>query len=113
MKDYENWSNQQMAKAVAKLRWPECTSKELPGCDAVSVIEPDGFVKATKCYYDPCNDPSDAWPIIEALIEKGSLNLCREGLVLFRDNKSYGAIHSKGKALRAAMIIFLMMKDKE
>lgn len=67
--------------------------------------------------FDPCNNPSDAWPIID----ENRINLISP--IETRD--SWTASHTKGggnwsindfsvvdkKPLRAAMIVFLMMQD--
>ena len=62
--------------------------------------------------FDPCNRPSDAWPIImensitfnydTAQVHVGSY---------FSDTAEVS--ENRSKALRAAMIVYLMMKDEE
>lgn len=65
--------------------------------------------------FDPCNNPADAWPIITEnsivimpymMGEKPALWLC------FDVNNS-DLDCQDGNPLRAAMIVFLMMKDAE
>lgn len=63
--------------------------------------------------FDPCNNPSDAWPIIT-----------NEGISLLMYTKGRRSAYPAGKGLlsqfayhdenplRAAMIVFLMMKDE-
>jgi hypothetical protein len=73
--------------------------------------------------YDPCNNPADAWPII--VDSKISLHhsICKwdadslvydkkykNGFFIFSSCSDIGDISSRG-ALRAAMIVFLMMQD--
>lgn len=83
----------------------------------------DGGVKRFK--FDPCNNPADAWPIIVAnLIEvspdylftdDSEEELCATGFWMAShveaDGKSYYQVHQN--PLRAAMIVFLMLKDAE
>jgi hypothetical protein len=74
--------------------------------------------------FDPCNNPKDAWPIIlENNItlhhnwnEKGKYT----AIGIKTTERDLGSYHEsvevtldKGKELRAAMIVFLMMKDAE
>lgn len=60
--------------------------------------------------YDPCNNPADAWPII-------AIN--RIGLIPNQSNGWYALtvyedfVSDESNPLRAAMIVFLMMKDAE
>lgn len=56
---------------------------------------------------DYCNNPADAWPIIEK--EKISLTPLKEGWLTGFSGKDVVDL----KPLRAAMIVFLMMKDAE
>lgn len=60
--------------------------------------------------YDPCNNPADAWPIIDkyriSIINLGEDEWGARGVA---DCKSKRAIHEN--SLRAAMIVFLMMQD--
>lgn len=66
-------------------------------------------------YFDPCNNPSDAWPIITAnkiSIYAMSEKDCRGhwGAEAFYPNKSY---HFNDNPLRAAMVVFLMMQESK
>lgn len=63
--------------------------------------------------FDPCNNPADAWPIITD--NKISIYAMSEadargkwGAEAFYPNEAY---HFNDNPLRAAMIVFLMMKD--
>lgn len=67
--------------------------------------------------FDPCNNPADAWPII---VENGITLAFQDGN-WWADNLAYwvdgfewsiGGIIDKNP-LRAAMIVFLMMKETE
>lgn len=63
-----------------------------------------------KFYFDPCNNVTDAWPIIDkyriSIINLGEDEWGARGVA---DCKSKRAIHEN--SLRAAMIVFLMMQD--
>lgn len=60
-------------------------------------------------FFDPCNNPADAMPIIN---EYGISLIYQEGEFQFATND--GNIEcSISNPLKAAMIIFLMMKDAE
>ncbi|MEL5655640.1 DUF2591 family protein [Serratia ureilytica] len=63
-----------------------------------------GRIQGTKDY---CNNPADAWPIIEK--EKISLTPLKEGWLTGFSGKDVVDL----KPLRAAMIVFLMMKEAE
>ncbi|CAH3735128.1 DUF2591 domain-containing protein [Enterobacter hormaechei] len=66
-----------------------------------------------KFFFDPCNNPADAWPIITA--NKISLYAMSEadkrggwGAEAFHPNDAYSF---NDNPLRAAMIVFLMMQE--
>lgn len=84
-------------------------------------INSDGFFffdnRNIKRKFDPCNNPADAWPIIEQ----------NKITIMFEDDQwtAFGGMsihHSREadwdfceydkKPLRAAMIVFLMMQEK-
>lgn len=63
--------------------------------------------------FNPCNDPADAWPIIirnlisiDSIFDKGNTWLAFGG-----DDSEHRHVHSN--PLRAAMIVFLMLKESE
>ncbi|MEL5372154.1 DUF2591 family protein [Serratia nevei] len=63
--------------------------------------------------FDPCNSPADAWPIIirnlisiDSIFDKGNTWLAFGG-----DDSEHRHVHSN--PLRAAMVVFLMMKETE
>ncbi|AUR95784.1 coil containing protein [Vibrio phage 1.213.O._10N.222.54.F10] len=75
--------------------------------------------------FNPCNNPSDAWPIIVenkisishiiALYRADALVYDKKfdnGFKIFKQDSQLGDTSSRG-ALRAAMICFLKMKDAE
>ncbi|MGH2623651.1 MAG: phage protein NinX family protein [Sphingobacterium sp.] len=68
-----------------------------------------GGVKRFK--FDPCNNPADAWPII---VENGISVILHDeyqGQPWFACKGRINATHAN--PLRAAMIVFFMMKDAE
>tara|TARA_R110002020_G_scaffold149951_1_gene326420 strand:+ start:554 stop:916 length:363 start_codon:yes stop_codon:yes gene_type:complete len=79
------------------------------------------YPHSNKINFDPCNNPSDAWPII---VEHG---ICLTSPTVGRKHQlwsaswnkdggrwSYGDVtHGDKNPLRAAMICFLKMKDAE
>ena len=90
-----------------------------------SGLNREGLMSATPCNVkkDFCNNPDDAWQII--VDSKISLHhsICRwyadsivydkkykDGFFIFSSCSDIGDISSRG-ALRAAMIVFLMMQD--
>ncbi|HEJ7098724.1 TPA: DUF2591 family protein [Serratia marcescens] len=59
--------------------------------------------------FSPCDNPADAWPIIAG--NEISINYWRSGVL---EADRYGVHTVKDKnPLRAAMTVFLMMKDAE
>lgn len=70
-----------------------------------------------KFFFDPCNNPADAWPIIIAN-RIGVIPAPSDGLwrAAHRDVGDDGTPHYFNQCenpLRAAMIVFLMMKESE
>lgn len=69
------------------------------------------------CQFDPCNNPADAWPIIEenniSLILDNPTMPCATSNArdLFNDDDTEVGV-AYGKPLRAAMIVFLKMQEK-
>ena len=63
-------------------------------------------------FFNPCNNPSDAWPIIVANKIWIQPDMVGDGLWHCMDCND--DIHAKDmNPLRAAMIVYLMMKDEE
>lgn len=109
MKDYASMSDLEINEAVGKFVY-------LP-----HLCVSNGLCLYTIDYiwteFDPCNNPADAWPII---VENGITLAFQDGN-WWADNLAYwidgvewsiGGIIDKNP-LRAAMIVFLMMKDGE
>jgi len=71
--------------------------------------------------FDPCNNPSDAWPIIlengiglTPIFSCNNRTYSLEKTGAWRAEKSEFSLEIDAKnPLRAAMIVFLMMKDKD
>lgn len=69
-----------------------------------------------KFYFDPCNDPADAWPIIyrhKISIEFDGDNSTEPQTTWCHARNMYRScgINYQSNPLRAAMIVFLMMQD--
>jgi hypothetical protein len=117
MKDYSKMSDMEINQAVA------C---ELYGCHKWSVnrvgnfyhcgFDGSQYVEVTVANY--CNNPSDAWPLIESNL------ICLMADVFCEPQDggkwiaqpAYGWQHERVRndnPLRAAMIVYLMMKDEE
>lgn len=61
--------------------------------------------------FDPCNNPADAWPIItEAKISLLSVD-CIDGSSSWLAKSKVCPSRGDSNPLRAAMIVFLMIKD--
>jgi len=80
----------------------------------------DGGEFLPNAYFDPCNNPADAWPIIsdnrislmyDQSTEKG--NEAQWCLASSPCDKHIVDYVSPSKLLRAAMIVFLMMQDEK
>ena len=76
----------------------------------------DGGVKRFK--YDPCNNPADAWPIItenniSLIFDNPSSVMATSNCVGWYSDEQPPIHSSSNNPLRAAMIVFLMMKDSE
>ncbi|AUR84080.1 NinX [Vibrio phage 1.047.O._10N.286.55.F2] len=126
--NYEEWTSGQIAMAVAM---------RIEGVDFNENAEPsfavDCFYRGSDgrgCfvvwsgdfeseYFDPCNNPSDAWPII--LQTCMTIELPDPNLGGIGTNTIYNPrgtdwqcdYEDKDKCFRAAMICFLKMKDAE
>ena len=109
MKDYASMSDRKINMHVASIIYPESTvieSRSRPPCAFVTGSIPD-------CWVDYCNNPADAWPIITeakiSLLSVDCINGSSSWLAKSRSCPSRG----DSNPLRAAMIVFLMMKEGE
>ena len=106
MKDYSKMSDFEIDKAVSTAL----------GMDASGATEENNIMYG--CFDDVCNNPSDAWPLIESNL------ICLMADVFCEPQDggkwiaqpAYGWQHERVRndnPLRAAMIVYLMMKDGE
>ena len=121
MKDYSKMSDFEINKLIAvKLAQNGCiVINESSRSDSEVVITTENGEGCTKnSYIDYCNNPSDAWPIIESNL------ICLMADVFCEPQDggkwiaqpAYGWQHERVRndnPLRAAMIMYLMMKDEE
>lgn len=118
MKDYSKMSDFEVNKAVlaSLCAYVDVDIVQHPHhADGVSV----GLYRACGDYYewfDYCNNPSDAWPVIrENRISLRPDDMYEEsphGGYWRADNEAGNHCHHE-KPLRAAMIVYLMKKDEE
>ena len=113
-------SDFEINKAVAEIRYRE--AEDIPSqdvawvdndteCQVIIEVGRRGFT------FDPCNNPSDAWPIIEQVwstlmsITSYDYNVgVGESKTTIWDARAHA--HNDGK-LRAACIVYLMMQEAE
>ncbi len=114
MTDYSKMSDFEINKLVAEQLYEDKPSlivqRDVPSRPAVTVFCDigDGEIVSILCA-DYCNNPADAWPII--VENEISINYWRHGR-LEADRYGIHTVEDKNP-LRAAMIVFLMMKDAE
>lgn len=112
MKDYSKMSDFEVNKAVIAFScaYADADIVQHPHhADGVSV----GVYRACGDYYewfDYCNNPSDAWPIMDE--RKIGLTFVNGEWRASSVNAGYHEFGDK-KAFRAAMIVYLMMKEEE
>ena len=87
------------------------------GCNTLPAIDGDIDVFIVPCddpqIFDPCNNPSDAWPII---VENriGIIHAAKTDKVLAQDaSGNFQTSIESGSGLRCAMLVFLKMKESE
>lgn len=120
MKDYASMSDFEINKAVAVATGyhpDECDIAKLNN-SLVGVEWDDETGYATKTF-DFCNNPADAWPIIVSnqislMYEEATGKWCA-GKPYWVDGCEWQLDNDvmDGNPLRAAMVVFLMMKEKE
>jgi hypothetical protein len=115
MTDYTYMSDAEINLAVAeKLGYKTETHEQSVFVSARHTVD---NVQNVVGIYDPCNNPGDAWPVILenriAINPAGERRGTRKLYDTWRagDGRAYHAKHKN--PLRAAMIVFLMMKDAE
>ena len=113
MKDYASMSDQQINREVQKITGIGCMSG-----NGVLIISDGRWRK-----FDPCNNPADAWPIIlqnrisvifDSSDESDESEESDEWVKACVGGEEYFiSYHYCHRALRAAMVAFLMMKEGE
>lgn len=113
MKDYSAMSNEDIAKEVGNhlgLEWANLNANYSKLCY--------WEMGAGPLVFDPCNNPADAWPIIEE--NKISLDFDGDGYepqqnAWCKASTQCGHVYygSEKEPLRNAMIAFLMMKEAD
>ncbi|MDM1814931.1 DUF2591 domain-containing protein [Serratia ureilytica] len=126
MIDYSKMSDFEINKAVAEKLYKDKPSlivqRDVPSRPAVTVFCDigDGEIVSILCA-DYCNNPADAWPIV---VEHGislyhyygnwQAEMTYDAPVgAFGTDETCSKFVDDKKPLRAAMIVFLMMKDAE
>lgn len=102
--DYSQLTDQEINMLVAKIQHPDkdfIDSKTRPP----SVV----MLNHINMWIDYCNNPSDAWPIIES--NRISIRNRYEGDWKAENEWGESRFHVACNPLRAAMIVFLMMQD--
>ena len=112
MKDYSAMSDSEINMAVANYlkRKGEQIINPYKHRPDVQIFHSNGLYS----HKDYCNHPADAWPII---VENAITVACSKKInsTAWDSSKglAYGAVAHDQNPLRAAMIVFLMMKDAE
>ncbi|EPN9607715.1 phage protein NinX family protein [Cronobacter malonaticus] len=107
--DYSQLSDQEINLLVAKIQHPDKTFIESK-TRSPSVV----MLNHINMWIDYCNNPADAWPIIHG----NGISIDYDGIDWMAYHCSCASIkysnpieEHPGKPLRAAMIVFLMMKE--
>ena len=112
MKDYSNMSDFEINKWIAVELAPDgyIGINKSPRSDSEVVVTTENGEGCTKnSYVDYCNNPSDAWPIIQ----RNHINIGWAGDEDWFARTVHTAKVFDVNPLRAAMIVYLMMKDEE
>ena len=108
MMNYEEMSDFEVNAAVSgRVLWGNRHCEEIDCNDKTGIVSwADG---ANWHGFNPCNNPSDAWPIINSifweLVRSDELGVTEWAKRIRADDGS--------DKLRAAMIVFLMMRDEQ
>lgn len=103
MKDYASMSDQQINKLVAAADGMDSGAHYMGD---VVVLRDNRWVS-----FDPCNNPEDAWPII--LSNKIGINPGTSSDKWAAHYCNWDIAIADANPIRAAMIVFLMMKEGE
>ena len=122
MKDYGKMSDFEINKLIAVELAPNgyIGINESQRSDSEVVVKTENGEGCTKnSYADYCNNPSDAWPIIhgnDIMLNPNCADELWKAEQGFREKPSgfydVATAHNKNP-LRAAMIVFLMMRDEQ
>lgn len=109
--NYEEMSDLEINKAVAKIIYPDSEIQSVVNNgDSVMAYRVDnGILKIDSFMFSPVESMVDAWPIINE--NKISMLSHRLDFTLYSFGQEHQVNHEN--PLRAAMIVFLMMKDAE
>lgn len=112
-KDYSTLTNEQVATEVAYAAGIAIDDDGPYWLDYTGIDSPHSDGQPTRISFDPCNNASDAWPII---IENHIAVIPYRHTLPCAWPTAFGA-HSRfytedANLLRAAMIAFLKMKDR-
>lgn len=118
MKDYASMSDEQIAVMVAGLCTIDGVSINEDGMAVRNVVDDSPGSYSGGDYiefdFDPCNNPEDAWPIIvERKINIEWHEWKNSKWMPFALNNATAKSCYDANPLRAAMIVFLMMKESE
>lgn len=121
MKDYASMSDEKIAAMVAGLCTIEGVSINEDGVAVRSVVDDSPGSYSGGDYiefdFDPCNNPADAWPIITAnrigVIPAPEHGTWRAAHRVIGEDSNPRHFTQDANPLRAAMIVFLMMKESE
>lgn len=116
MKDYASMSDEQIAVMVAGLCTIEGVSINEDGIAVRHVVDDlPGSYSGGDCIefdFDPCNNPEDAWPvIISSMISIRPVG--NDGQLWESSGMDGMKADYDNNPLRAAMVVFLMMKEGE
>ncbi|WP_421550136.1 phage protein NinX family protein [Kluyvera intermedia] len=108
--DYSKMSDQEINLAVANIIHPELSPIES------KVRPPSILYPGVTEWYDYCNNPADAWPIIQEnyislILDNPSSAMATSNCVGWYSDEDAPIHASSLNPLRAAMIVFLMMQD--
>jgi len=109
MMDYETAKDWELNVAVAKALGYDAMPVQFHEAAVATVYIKNGIPRAGLNQKDFCNNPSDAWPIIvknriSIIAHRGSFSAYNFGQTI---------LYKSDNPLRAAMIVFLKMKEAE
>jgi hypothetical protein len=115
MKDYSAMSDIEINKSVAISSGKNVKLIKLDSDDQECAVIVGEKFTVEKKEFDPCNNPSDAWPIITenriTLVAPMSYDSTQDWMAYPAHDSDLSPTDEK--PLRAAMIAFLMLKDAE